>query len=260
MTAKPYILTETNWKTVKDTPYQVAVLPWGATEAHNYHLPYATDTLLAEHVSAEAARQAWEQGAKVMVLPSVAFGVNTGQLDIPFTINMNPGTQALVLRDVAHSLSGQEIKKLVIINAHGGNDFRQMIRELQGILPDMFISTVNWWKTANGADYFDEPGDHAGELETSAVMAIAPDWVLPLAEAGVGQSNAFKLKAVREGWAWTPRAWTKATNDTGVGNPALSTVEKGQKFLAATATAIAGYLIELAAADLNDLYEKPGSY
>ena len=43
MSERPYILAETHWKTVKNTPYEVVVLPWGATEAHNYHLPYATD-------------------------------------------------------------------------------------------------------------------------------------------------------------------------------------------------------------------------
>ncbi len=253
---RPYILSETNWKTVKENRYKVAVLPWGATEAHNYHMPYATDTILAEHVAAEAARLAWEQDAKVMVLPSVPFGVNTGQLDISFTINLNPATQALVLRDIVDSLSGQNIKKLVILNAHGGNDFRQMIRELQGTCPDMFVSTVNWWRTAKDTDFFDEPGDHAGELETSAVMHIAPDLVLPLSEAGLGKSNKIKLKAHQEGWAWTPRAWTKATNDTGVGNPARSTPEKGERFLAATAVNIASYLVELAHADLNNLYER----
>lgn len=256
MPPRPYILTETNWKTVKDTPYEVAVLPWGATEAHNYHLPYATDTILAEHVAAEAARYAWEQGARVMVLPSVAFGVNTGQLDILFTLNLNPSTQALILRDLVHALAGQGIKKLVIVNAHGGNDFKQMIRELQGQFTGIFLSTINWWKTANGADYFAEPGDHAGELETSGIMHLVPDWVRPLAEAGPGESNKFKLQALREGWAWAQREWTKATNDTGVGNPAQSTPEKGQKFMDAAATAIAGYLVELAAADLNDLYEQ----
>ena len=239
MAPRPYILTETNWKNVKETHYKVAVLPWGATEAHNYHMPYATDTILAEHVAAEAARLAWEQDAKVMVLPSIAFGVNTGQLDIPFTINMNPSTQTMVLRDIVHSLSGQNIKKLVILNAHGGNDFRQIIRELQGQFPDMFLSTINWWRTAKDSDYFDEPGDHAGELETSAVMAIKPEWVLPLSEAGLGKSNKFILKALREGWAWAPREWTKATQDTGVGNPMRSTPEKGERFLAATATNIA---------------------
>src|SRR2546426_8738855 len=128
---RPYVLAETSWKEVKDTRYQVAVLPWGATEAHNYHLPYTTDNVQAELIAALAAGRAWQRGARVAVLPLVPFGVNTGQLDIPLCINMNPSTQALVLRDVALSLAAQGIPKVVILNGHGANDFRQMIRELQ---------------------------------------------------------------------------------------------------------------------------------
>ncbi|MFA6945259.1 MAG: creatininase family protein [Pedobacter sp.] len=45
---RPYILAETNWKSVKDSNYDLAILPWGATEAHNYHLPYSTDVIEAE--------------------------------------------------------------------------------------------------------------------------------------------------------------------------------------------------------------------
>src|SRR5205814_8968425 len=113
---RPCVLAELTWKTVRDTRYDVAVLPWGATEAHNFHLPYATDNIQAEDLAARAAEQAWKRGAKVVVLPAVPFGVNTGQLDIPLCIKMNPSTQALVLRDVAQSLSGQGIPQLVIFN------------------------------------------------------------------------------------------------------------------------------------------------
>ena len=93
MPGRPYILAETTWKTVRETAYEVAVLPWGATEAHNYHLPYSTDVAQCDRVAAEAARLAWEAGAKVLVLPTVPFGVNTGQLDVAFDLNMNPSTQ-----------------------------------------------------------------------------------------------------------------------------------------------------------------------
>ena len=48
---RPYVLSETTWKTVDATPYGVAILPWGATEAHNYHLPYATDNIQAEQIA-----------------------------------------------------------------------------------------------------------------------------------------------------------------------------------------------------------------
>jgi len=52
----PYILAETNWKAIKETKFEAAVLPWGACEAHNYHLPYGTDIIEAESIGAEAAR------------------------------------------------------------------------------------------------------------------------------------------------------------------------------------------------------------
>src|SRR5471030_1150363 len=81
MSARPWILAESTWKTVDATPYDVAILPWGATEAHNYHLPYATDTIQAEQVSVRAAERAWNRGAKVVAMPCVPFGVNTTQLE-----------------------------------------------------------------------------------------------------------------------------------------------------------------------------------
>jgi creatinine amidohydrolase len=84
MAGRPYILAETNWKAVRETKFDVAILPWGATEAHNYHLPYGTDVIETEAIAAESARRAWERGARVLALPCIPFGVNTGQLDIPF--------------------------------------------------------------------------------------------------------------------------------------------------------------------------------
>src|SRR5438046_1292460 len=130
MPPRPYILNELTWKDVGDARYEVAVLPGGACEPHNRHLPYSTDNVETERIAGLAARIAWDRGARVVVLPVVPFGVNTGQLDLPLCLNMNPSTQALVLRDVATALGGQRVPKLVILNGHGGNDFRQMSREL----------------------------------------------------------------------------------------------------------------------------------
>src|SRR5919108_4363677 len=126
--ARPYILSETTFRTVSSTRYEVAILPWGATEAHNYHLPYGTDNVQCDRLAAEAARIAWERGAKVIVLPTVPFGVNTGQVDIPLTINMNPSTQSALLRDVVVAMETQGLRKLVIFNGHGGDDLPPIIR------------------------------------------------------------------------------------------------------------------------------------
>jgi creatinine amidohydrolase len=254
MSERPFILNELTWKSVRESRYDVAVLPWGATEAHNLHLPYSTDNLETEAIAARAAERAWKAGAKVVVLPVVPFGVNTGQLDIPLCINMNPSTQALVLRDVAHSLAGQGVNKLVVLNGHGGNDFRQMIRELQPQV-SLFLCVVNWYKTLDLKPYFSDFGDHAGEMETSVMQHIAPERVRPLSDAGSGKARAFKIQAFREGWAWAPRQWTQVTDDTGVGNPAASTAEKGKRYVEAVTGKLADFLVDLAKADTKSLYE-----
>jgi creatinine amidohydrolase len=249
------VLAELTWPAVTATKYEVAVLPWGATEAHNRHLPYATDNVQAELVAIRAAEQAWSRGAKVVVLPTVPFGVNTTQLDIPLTINMNPGTQARVLADVVASLEAQGIPKLVILNSHGGNDFRQMIRELQPAT-DVFLATINWWSCVDVKQFVQNAGDHAGEAETSAMMHLAPESVRPLKEAGPGRARASKLTGVREGWAWAPRRWTQVTEDTGIGDPAKSSREKGERYVGAAVERIAGFLVELSALDLTELYQR----
>ena len=254
MSARPYILAETTWQAVKDAAFEVVVLPWGATEAHNYHLPYGTDNIQCDYVAAEAARLAWEQGAKVVVLPTIPFGVNTGQLDITLNINMNPSTQLAVLRDIVQVLARQGIPKLLVLNGHGGNNFRQQLRELQAEFPGVFLCTATLFSIVDRNQFFDAPGDHADEMETSMMLHIAPDLVRPLAEAGPGTGKQFRLKALRQ-WAWAQREWSQVTADTGVGDPAAATAAKGAAFLSAITGELSQFLVELAAADPNDLYE-----
>lgn len=251
---RPYVLAETTWKTVDATPYAVAVLPWGATEAHNYHLPYGTDSIAAEQVAIRAAALAWDRGARVVVLPTVPFGVNTTQLDIKLCVNMNPSTQAAIIADVVSALEGQGIQKLVLFNGHGGNDFRPIIRELQ---PDtsVFLSAINWFSCVDVRQYAEDLGDHAGEAETSAMMYLVPELVLPLSEAGDGRARKSRLTGVREGWAWAPRRWTQVSADTGIGNPAKATVAKGKAYVDDAVERVAGFFVELAALDPQRLYD-----
>ena len=87
------------------------------------------------------------------------------------------------------------------------------------------------------------------------MMHLAPELVRPLSEAGSGGARPSKLRAVREGWAWAPRRWTQVTADTGIGNPAKATAAKGAAYVGAAVERIAEFFVELAALDLNDLYE-----
>ncbi len=249
------LLAAMHWKEVKDREFDCVVLPWGATEPHNLHLPFGTDIIESDVIAERAARHAADRGTRIAVLPTIPYGVNTGQLDLRMTISVNPSTQLAILRDIVASLAGQGIRRLVILNSHGGNDFRPAIRELKPHYPRMFLGVINWYQMLDQRKYFRERDDHAGEMETSILLAVAPSLVLPLQEAGEGKERPFRLKALRERWLWTPRAWSQATQDTGVGNPKHARAENGERFLTDLTAAIGEALIELAAADPEHLYE-----
>ncbi|MCG2462125.1 creatininase family protein [Flavobacteriaceae bacterium F89] len=252
---RPYILAETNWESLKKEKFELAVLPWGATEAHNYHLPYGTDVYESDHLAAESARVAWEKGAKVIVLPSVPFGVNTGQSDIYLDINLNPSTQFAILSDIITVLNRQGIHKLLIFNSHGGNNFKPLVRELGLKFPNMFICFSNWFQSLDKTKYFKEAGDHADEMETSLMLYLRPDLVLPKEKWGTGASKQYKINSFSEGWVWAERKWSQISEDTGVGNPMYSTSEKGERFFKDVTEKIGQLLLEICEADTENLYE-----
>lgn len=251
---RPYILAETNWKHLQEASFDLAVLPWGATEAHNYHLPYGTDIFEAELIAAESARIAYHRGTKVIVLPIIPFGVNTGQSDVMLDINMNPSTQFLILQDIIQVLDRQGIHKLMILNSHGGNDFKTMIRELGLKFPNMFLCQCNWYQMPIQKDFFENKDDHAGEMETSLMLNLRPDLVLPLSEAADGSAKKFKFEAIREGWAWAERQWTKVTSSTGIGDPRKATKEKGERFFKAVTEKVAAFMEDVAKTKREDFY------
>lgn len=251
---RPYILAENYWKTLKDQEVELAILPWGATEAHNYHLPYGTDIFETEAITSESARIAWENGAKAIVLPTMPFGVNTGQLDIKLTINLDPGTQGLILDNIMESLSEQGIYKLLVVNGHGGNDFKQLIRELGKSYPEMFLCTCNWYQAADREAIFEKSGDHADESETSLMLYLNADMVLPLSEAGKGKSKKFSVEGLNEKWAWAERRWTKVTEDTGIGDPSLASAEKGEIFFREMVGKISKLIYDLAKMNQDEIF------
>jgi len=252
---RPYILAETNWKALKAEKFELAVLPWGATEAHNYHLPYGTDVFEADAIAASAGKLAWEAGAKVVIMPTIPFGVNTGQSDIYLDINLNPSTQLAILDDIVQVLDRQQVRKLLILNSHGGNDFKTMLRELGLKFPDMFLASCNWFQALDKKLFFEHEGDHADEMETSLIQFLHPHLVLPLDEAGEGREKKSKIQGIREGWAWSERRWSMVTEDTGIGDPKSSSREKGAAYFQAVTQKVGELMIEIAQLDADNRYE-----
>ena len=249
-------LSVSTYGVARQHQYDVAILPWGATEPHNLHLPYMTDCILSQAVAVDAAERALKNyGVRCMVLPPVAMGSqNPGQRDLPFCIHYRYETQFSILKDIVASLRHQGIRRLLIVNGHGGNSFKQMIRDLDEGLKmkdESFIAAAEWFKMAPAKEFFEQPGDHADEIETSVMMHYHPELVR-LEEAGEGRAKSFAIDALREGKVWMPRHWTLVTDDTGIGNPALSTAEKGRRFADACADGFAQFLKDFAAVNRQE--------
>jgi creatinine amidohydrolase len=252
---RPYILSESHWSDVSKREFELAILPWGATEAHNFHLPYGTDNYETEALVYEAARMAWEKGAKVIVLPTIPMGVNTGQTDIYMTLNMNPSTQQAILEDIADSLEGCGMEKLLVVNGHGGNDFKQIIREVGASYPDLLMATCNWFQSVDQGRIFENAGGHADEMETSLMLYACPELVKPLDQAGEGKAKGFAVEALNESWAWTERKWTRCSDDTGVGDPRKASLEKGEKYFREVTEKLAALFVGLAGIESAHMYK-----
>jgi creatinine amidohydrolase len=245
---RPYVLEEANYRQLLDDRPNVAVLPWGATEAHNYHLPHGTDMIEASAVAQAAAGLAHARGAKPVVLPAIPFGNNAQQLDQVATISFRTETAAAILDDVCHSLTTQDIDKLLIVNGHGGNEFKPLVRDVSAEY-EMLIAAINFWQveTAAQKEIFDEPGDHAGELETSLIMHLRPELVV-MSQAGEGRTIPFAIEALRTPGVWTPRPWSVTQPDTGAGNPAMATAEKGRRYFESVVGAVAEVIVGMSKA------------
>lgn len=243
---RPWRLAELTLKEVRKTKFQAAMLPFGATEPHNLHLPYGTDIYEAQEVGDRACAWAWKKGARVALLPPLPFGANQNLLEFPMTISMDQEQLDGIVASVAKSLEHHGVMKLVVLNSHGGNDFRPGLRTLYG-KTRVFTCLIDWWVTMEDVaqKLFECPGEHADEMETCFLLAKHPhlvhmDW------ADDGGTYPARFEAGRKGWVWFPRAWERVTKNSGYGDPRKSTAEKGHKYLKAIEKRLGKFLIELA--------------
>lgn len=250
--APPLVLLDATYPRVRDHRPNVAVLPWGATEAHGGHLPHGTDVYEASAVAARAAEiaHARGEGVRPVVLPTIPFGNDEQQLDQAATISITTATAAALLRDVVRSLARQGVTRLAILNGHGGNEFKPLVRDLAGEFADSRIVVLNFWQLA---PYPHDPrvahnrGDHADEMETSLMLHLAPHLV-HLEHRGRGERRGTWVDAVTRPGAWTPRPWSLCHPDTASGDAAHASADKGRAYFDQVATAAAEVIAALATA------------
>jgi creatinine amidohydrolase len=249
-------LEEANYGQVKAARFEVAVLPLGATEPHNLHLPYGTDTYECAIVGEAICAEAHRRGARVVLLPAIPYGTETNQMAFPLAMNVNPSTLLSMIRDLVRSLDVHGIRKVVLLNSHGGNDLKPVLRELTGqVEARMFL--CDWFRVLADQQrtLFTHPDDHAGEMETSLLLAFRPELVAREADgrlaADEGAVRRTRFEAVNRGWVSISRPWHLLTTNSGAGNPHEATAEKGRRAVEILVERLAGFLVELSQAEVD---------
>lgn len=247
-------LTKANLGRISAQHYEVAVLPIGATEAHNRHLPEGQDVLHATAVAHRCCAAAWERTQAVVCLPTIPYGVDSNLLAFPLSIHVSQAVLDAFVRDIIASLHHHGLRKIVILNAHGGNDFTPLVRDVQHALPvHVFVS--DWWRVGldRYAEIFERPDDHAGEMETSVALSLYPELV-ELERAGSGDAPPFRFEALRRGWVRTSRDFARLNDHCAVGDPSRATAEKGRRYLDLVCDRITAFLIELATTPIDSCF------
>ena len=160
--------------------HAVAVLPAGAIEQHGPHLPLGTDLLVAEALAERAAELA--EGATVLLLPASAVGHSTEHSSFAGTLTSAPETLIGIWRDLGASLARAGVRRLLIVNAHGGNvpSMDIVTRELRAD-HGMLAAALSWFDFGlpDGVMPAEEARHdiHGGRLETAMMLALHPDLV-----------------------------------------------------------------------------------
>ncbi len=255
----PWNLSQATYATVKQHSYDVAVLPLGATEPHNLHLPYGTDLFEGTIVGEKICEHAWSLGGKVVLLPTIPYGTETNMRELPLAINVNPSTLNRIIEDIVESLVGSGIRKVMLLNSHGGNGLKPFLREMSG-RSDAHLFLCNWYQSLNDVyfDIFENGEDHAGEMETSFGLAFFPEYVNVRDDgtlaADEGSVRPTRFEALNKGWVSISRPWHLLTTNSGSGNPHAASAEKGHRMMEVLVERLGGFLADLAQSPLDDTF------
>jgi len=238
----------------------IAVLPVAATEQHGPHLPLNVDATLIEGVI-EAALPHLPAAQPILFLPTQAVGFSPEHTRFAGTLTLKAETVIRLWTELAESVAQTGVKKLVLLNSHGGQVglLDVVARDLRARL-GMLVYSVNWFnlpllgedgKSVNDLFSAEEHrfGIHAGEIETSMMLALKPEQV-DMAKAqdfhSSSQDRAQKFKLLGDGRS-AKLAWQMQDyNPNGaVGNAAAATAEKGRALLGAAGRSLAQLLVEM---------------
>jgi creatinine amidohydrolase/Fe(II)-dependent formamide hydrolase-like protein/7-cyano-7-deazaguanine synthase in queuosine biosynthesis len=236
----------------------IALLPVGSIEQHGPHLPLDTDAFDANYLALRVAEACSDP--KPLVLPNISYGVAYHHEDFQGTVSISNETLSKLVYDIGISISRSGIKKLVIINGHGGNS-PSLNYAAQMINRDAHIFVcVDTGETSDVDVYslVETPNDvHAGEIETSTALAVRPHLVnMDLARREVPEFSSRYLDFTsKRGVSWY--AYTRKISQSGVmGDPTKASVEKGNKIWEMMITHLVALIEDLKSMTLEEIHHR----
>lgn len=245
--ATEYRYNRLTWAEMNDaiSMQKVVLLPTGSTEQHGRHLPLDVDLFLAESVCLEVGRRAPD---RVLVLPTIAYGLNLHHIDFPGTIHIEPEVWIAFCTNITKSVAYHGFEKILLVNGHGSNGpLIDLVARKTTLATHSLCAATSYFPFAQEA--FNRVCDtavqaHADEFETSLYLHLAPERV-QMELAGTGDdvmgkwASSDSTKAVRFNDYWG--RWT----NLGVhGDATTATAEKGEVILEAAVTGLIEFIDE----------------
>ncbi len=226
-------LAAMTWEEARDAagPGSAAILPVGAIEAHGPHLPLETDVIIAQAMARSGAARLAARGSRVVVLPPLAYTTAAFARGFVGTISLRPETVTATVLDIAGSLARHGFGMLAIANAHlDPGHLASLDAAVRTIRRDLGLAvafpnlTAKPWALRLG-DEFKSGACHAGQFETSIVLAERPELVREATRAALPANPASLSRAIREG----KQSFEEAGGSRAYfGFPAQATAEEGR--------------------------------
>jgi creatinine amidohydrolase len=226
----------------------IVVLPLGALEQHGPHLPVEVDSMLGETVALRTARLVADAGTPIVVLPMFWPGVSEHHMSFGGTITLDIPTYAAVVEQMCRSVQRHGFKRVVLLNAHGGNEnpLRAIVDDLAPKLGLVIVQFTYWYAAAAEIAGILEKQTallHACEAETAMMMASRPELVatdrIPLAHA----NTTPDVSDIVGGGVYRWRTIASRSGSGVIGHPEAASAEKGERLYAAISEALAKKLL-----------------
>lgn len=248
--AFPGLLEEMTVEEVRRFDPEVVVLPLGSTEPHGPHLPYGTDTWQVTRSARLAVERANAEGGRVLLYPTLPITNNVNFRKHPFALRIGVRTLMSVIVDVVTQCKEDGIRKVVLVNGHGGNGdtIAAVLREIAGMDEMPFVCLAAPRPAPGFRSPIVHPSSHGGESETSRMMWIRPDLVR---EDALDDFPVSELRFEALKHAHFVRPWHLYLPEIAGGEARESSAEKGQTVIEANAKVLAEFLVALSQAEVD---------